>query len=79
MDELKEHARELPPASRARGDSHHMMRRHHISPRYYATYNAPMMDDMRYDKLTFHPQRGSLDGALVWYWTYNGMIVRVDV
>jgi hypothetical protein len=23
--------------------------------------------------------RGSLDGTVVWYWTHQGVIVRVDV
>jgi hypothetical protein len=77
MDELKEHARELPAASRARGEEHHMVRRLHYSPVYYASHSP--YDDLHQYKLTFRAVRGSLDGTVVWYWTHQGVIVRVDV
>jgi hypothetical protein len=78
MDELKEHARELPPASRARGEEHHMMRRPHYSPSYYAAHSMTS-EPLHHYKLTFRAVRGSLDGTVVWYWTHQGVIVRVDV
>jgi hypothetical protein len=77
MDELKEHARELPLASRAQGKEHRMLRRPHYSPSYYASHMP--CDDIHFDKLAFRAERGSLDGTVVWYWTHQGVIVRVDV
>lgn len=78
IDELKEHARELPPASRARGERHCMMRRPYYSPRYRADHFADPYG-MEVYKLEFRANRGELDGTVVWYWTHNDVIVRVDV
>jgi hypothetical protein len=79
IDELKEHARELPPASRARGERHYMMRRpSYASVAYNRYYNYDPME-MTYDKLEFYANRGCLDGSVVWYWTHRDVIVRVDI
>jgi hypothetical protein len=78
IDELKEHARELPPASRARGERHCMMRRGRLHPSYYEYAKQPC-NDFTYDKLEFHANRGCLDGTVVWYWTHRDVIVRVDI
>jgi hypothetical protein len=77
IDELKEHARELPPASRARGERHCMMRRPSYASAVYHRDYDPMT--MTYDKLEFHANRGCLDGTVVWYWTHRDVIVRVDI
>ncbi|MBY5849771.1 hypothetical protein HFN51_04265 [Rhizobium leguminosarum] len=77
-DELKEHARELPPANRARGERHYMMRRPSYAQPYYVDRPYDHMS-MAYDKLEFRAHRGHLDGSMVWYWTHRDVIVRVDV
>jgi predicted methyltransferase len=77
MDDLKDMARKLPPAKEAQGKSHHMMRQRNYPVRYNdLSYYA---DEMMVDKVSFHNERGHLDGTVVWYWTYQGVIVRVDV
>ncbi|TCR92601.1 hypothetical protein [Rhizobium sp. BK376] len=55
----------------------HVMR----EPDYRAMYrNAPIDWEQSYvDKVTFNLHRGRLDGTTVYYWTYNGVIARVDV
>lgn len=78
MEELKQYARELPPASRARGERHSMAR-HSRYAEYYSHHDYATFNDTRIDRLDFHARRGHLDGSLVWYWTHNDVIVRVDV
>jgi hypothetical protein len=77
--ELKEYTRHLPLASEAHHRTYNVARR----PDYRELSNRPRSDydyhTMAFDRLEFRANRGNLDGNLVWYWSFNDVIVRVDV
>ena len=78
--ELIELARELPHANQARDRVYHVMRRPDYRDMYrYDLHRHHDWHTATVDKVTFEQRRGNLDGTVVWYWTYNGVIARVDV